>query len=375
MLGMLRIAATCFAAVALVAAGLTAAAQENAPLLIVGTNTAADAARLNAAIAASPEGSEIILRGTFLITETVRLRGHRSYRGESRAGTVLRQADGVNLEALLASDVYLDNTDYTGVPVAVRHLTLDGNRTGNPAAPTTGLVLRAWLSVVEDLHIANMAGDGLRVTSLSRNGTGLKTTQVNGRIADCFIENSGRHGIHIEDPGNAVTDWVLRDNWIASSGSDAIHMDNAAGWIVERNHIYGVRHHAVYAHRLYATCIADNYIEGFGETDETGTWCGILATLQGDVASTITNNRVFCQGGEKQEGSSYRYIAVSVNYGRAVAVVTGNAIRGAGTPRGTGLHYTAAEGRAMDVLSTANAVIGVHTPRHLGERVKMLDSF
>lgn len=371
---MFRIAAACLAGVALCAVGLPVAAQ-SAPIVIAGTNTEADAATLNAAIAASPEGSEIVLRGTFLISETIRLLGHRSYRGESRAGTVLRQADGANLDALMASDVYLDNRDYTGVPLAVRHLTLDGNRARNPGAQTSGLVLRSWLSVVEDLHIANMAGDGLRVTSVSRDGTGLKTTQVNGRISDCFIENSGRHGIHIEDPGNAVTDWILRDNWVAGSGSDGIHMDNAAGWIVERNHIYGVRHHAIYAHRLYATSIADNYVEGFGETDEAGTWCGIMATLQGDAASTIANNRIFCFGGEKQEESAFHYLAVSVNYGRGMAVVAGNAIRGAGTPRGTGLHYTAAEGRVLEVVSTANVVTDVQTARHVGERVSVAPSF
>jgi hypothetical protein len=95
-----------------------------------------------------------------LINQTIRLLCERSYRGESRTGTVLKQADGANLDALVATDGYLDNTDYTGEPVAVRHLTLDGNRANNPRARTTGLILRSWLSVVEDIHVANMGGDG-----------------------------------------------------------------------------------------------------------------------------------------------------------------------------------------------------------------------
>ncbi|MBI5830685.1 MAG: right-handed parallel beta-helix repeat-containing protein [Armatimonadetes bacterium] len=304
-----------------------------------------------------------------MLTATVRLRAGRSYGGESRAGTVFRQADGANLPALVASDVWLDNTTWTGSPMAIRRLTLDGNRAGNPTGKTAGLVLRAWLSVAEDLHITGMGSDGLRLTSLSADGTALKNSQVNGRIADCFIERSGRHGIFVEDPGNAVTDWILRDNWIASSGADGIHLDNAAGWMIERNHIYGVPHHAIYAHRLFATSISDNYIEGFGETTEPGTWCGIAATLQGDAASTLVGNRVFCFAGEKQEASTYRYLSLTVNYGEALASVTGNTIRGAGTPRGTGLYYAADAGRALTVVSAGNAVDKVALVRSVGERV------
>lgn len=358
------------AVVALLSLGLAGAVSAQAgPILIVGTNTVADAATINAAIAASPEGAEIVLRGPCLINQTIRLLGNRSYRGESRAGTVLKQADGANLVALVATDGFLDNTTWTGTPVAIRHLTLDGNRANNPNAQTSGLVLRSWLTVAEDLHIRDMGGDGLRLTSLSANGTALKNSQVNGRISDNFIERSGRHGVFIEDPGNSVTDWILRDNWIASSGVDGIHMDNAAGWIVERNHIYGVPQHAIYAHRLFATSICDNYIEGFGETKEAGTWCGIEATVQGDAASTIANNRIFNFDGEKQPDSSYRYLSISANYGTGVVSVTGNVIRGAGTPRGTGLYYLAGEKRGLTVVSTGNAVEHVNTPRFVGERV------
>ncbi len=343
--------------------GLVGAVAAAEPILIVGTNTLADAATLNAAIAASPEGAEMVLRGTFLINQTIRLRGQRAYRGESRAGTILKQADGAGLPALLASSVWLDNQEWTDAPTAVRHLTLDGNRQGNPGARTAGLVLRSWLTSVEDLTITNMGSDGLRLTSLSANGTRLKNTQVNGRIVGNFVENSGRHGIFVEDPGNSVTDWTLSDNWIASSGADGIHLDNAAGWMVTRNHVYGVPHDAIYAHRLFATTISDNYLEGFGETDEAGVWCGIRGTVQGDSVSTIAHNRIFGFGGEKQVKSEYRYLSLAVNYGAGQVVVMGNGIRGAGTPRSVGLHYQAADPRRLTVVSVGNLIAGTQTPR------------
>ena len=42
-----------------------------------------------------------------------------------------------------------------------------------------------------------------------------------------------------------MTDWIIADNWIADSGVDGIHMENVAGWFIERNHIFGVPHHAI----------------------------------------------------------------------------------------------------------------------------------
>ena len=142
------------------AIGLDAPPVPPSAIVVTGTNTPGDASRINAAIAASTEGAEIVIRGTCLIDEPIRLRGNRSYRGESRTGTVLKQADGAWLS--MASSVFLDNKAWTGTPVAIRHLRLDGNRKGNPDSTTAGIVLRSWLSVVEDVHIRNMGSDGLR---------------------------------------------------------------------------------------------------------------------------------------------------------------------------------------------------------------------
>lgn len=338
------------------------------------SNSPTDASTINAAIQSSDPGDEIVIDGPCLINQTIKLLGDRSYRGQSRTGTVLRQADGANLPAMLASDSYLDNSQYTGTPVSVRQLTLDGNRDHN-TAPTTGIVLRSWQSVLSDLHITDMGGDGIRLTSKSANGTLLKNTQVNGRVVGNFIEHSGGYGVFVEDPVNSVTDWELTDNWIASSGIDGIHMDNAAGWVVERTHVYGVPQNAIYANRVYGTSISDNYIEDFGSTSEPGTWSGIEVTVQGDAASTISHNRVFNFNGEDNPDSTYRYIALSrVNYGSGEVSVTGNTIRGAGTHRGIALYYSAGDnggGVRLTVTSTGNAVLDVHRAREVGPNVRV----
>lgn len=318
---------------------------------------AGDSAALNAAVADSPATSEIVISGTCLLTETVMLVGGRTYRGSSRTGSVLRQADGANLPALLASDSYLRNSSGTGQPVTIRDLTVDGNSDNNTAA-TDGLVLRSWQTVVEDVRIRSVDGSGIRVTNLSADRTPLESTQVNGIIRDNFIDGSGEHGVFVEDTGNAVTDWQLINNWIADSARDGISMTNAAGWVITQNHLYGVGHDGIWAERMYGTTISDNYIEGFGE-GTPDTYYGVGGRLGGAAGSTIALNRVFALPGERP-GSTYRYIGVlGVSRDVGFVSVTGNVLRGGGSAGSTGLYLDKGNGASLSVASGGNLVSGV----------------
>jgi hypothetical protein len=333
-----------------------------------------DAAAVNGAIEGSAEGAEIIFAGQCLLSSTVVLRGNRSYRGTSKTGTVLRQADGANLPALLASDSYTNNEPTTGQPVTVRDMTLDGNRANNESSGTDGLVLRSWKSTVEDLNINGSGGSGIRVTNESADGTPIESTQVNGRISNNFITDSGRHGVYVEDSGNGVTDWQLGGNWIADSALDGIRIDNAAGWIVDRNHVYGVGNNGIWADRLFGSTLSDNYVEGFGE-GETGTWYGVGVQVNGGAASTVTHNRVFALQGEKA-GSTYRYIGVArVNYGVGLLAITGNTVRGVVGGQGVGLYYSSAGGAGLEVTSIGNAVSDVAQQRTVEPNVVLSPGF
>jgi hypothetical protein len=336
------------------------------------TNTATDAATINAAIAGSNVGDEIVFKGTCLINQVIKLKPDRSYRGESRTGTVLKQANGANLVGILVSEGFMNNTTTTDTPVSIRQLTIDGNKANNTTAATSGIILRSWQSIVKDVYITGMRGNGIRVTNKSANGTELTNTQVNGQIIGNFIEDSGQHGVFIEDTGNSVTDWQLTDNWIAESGIDGIHMDNAAGWYVERNHIYDVKQNAIYAHRMFGTSISDNYIEGFGEGSTAGTYYGIQATVQADTGSTIANNRVFRLGPTGNASSTFRFIGLTaVNYdGTGVVNVNGNTVRGQSSSKETGLYYSgSSSSRKLLVLSTDNLVTEVGTAKQVGSNV------
>ncbi|MBP2336130.1 right-handed parallel beta-helix repeat-containing protein [Saccharothrix coeruleofusca] len=348
--------------VAVIGAGVLVSGQARADTRtdVLCQNNTGDDERINAAVAASAPGDELVLNGTCLINGTVRLVGERTYRGLSRTGTVIRQAPGANLDAMLASDSYLDDVPWTGAPVTIRSLTLDADRDNNPAAHDA-LVLRSWQTVVEDVVVRGATRHGIRVTNLSANRVALTNTQVNGRIVGSHVAGSGQRGVFAEDvagaegTGNSVTDWQLLDNWIEDSGTEGIGLDNAAGWLVRGNHVYGVGRVALWAERLYGSSISDNYLEDFGEA-------GIRVSVQGEAASTIGGNRVFDFG-----GGTGTFLQARTNYGTGNLVVTGNTVRGNGS--GVGLDYQRGPGTALVVASTGNLVTGVTTARQVGAGV------
>jgi hypothetical protein len=376
----LMAAATVALAAGVLAAGPWSLPQAEAKTITAKcANAGTDAATLNAAITGSKPGDEILISGHCLLTSPVTLLGDRSYLGGSRTGTVLQQASGANLPYLLASDSYVSNATSTGDPFAIHQLTINCNGTNN-TAPTDGLVIRSWQTQAYDLQIETCKGDGILVTNRGAGGAQLTppNTQVNGSITSNFIADSGISGVFVYDDQNVVTDWHLAGNYIAGAGQDAIHLDNAAGWYIDGNHLYDgdkngtpLNHDAIYASRLFGTSISGNYIEDFGRSGGTTTWYGIDGTVQGDAASTITGNRVFMFQPEAA-GTSYDYIAVTqVNYvgGGGDVAVTGNTIRGAGSAADTGFYFNAGPGKTLAVTSSGNLVTSVGTARSTGTGV------
>ena len=75
------------------------------------TNDAAhDTALLATTINASAAGDLLRIHGSCLVRETICLRGDRAYVGDSRSGTIIQQAGGAYLAAVLASDTWCENT-------------------------------------------------------------------------------------------------------------------------------------------------------------------------------------------------------------------------------------------------------------------------
>lgn len=311
-----------------------------------------DAGALQRAIDASPRGATIAIGGQCMLTSSIRLLSDRSYTGSSATGTVLRQAAGMGF--VLAADTYAHNLSATGDPLSIRDLTVACDGSGQ----TDGIIVLNWLADVEHVVVRNCGGSGIVDSSVTANGTPITNTSVNSRFENNFITNSGRYGFYVNDQQNSVTDGYLQGNQIAFSGADAIHLDDASGWTVTANHLYGVGQSAIYANRLFGTTISDNYIEDFGSKQRSGTWYGIEATAQGGIGSTISGNSVFNAHG-LSSSASYVYIGITrVNSGTSYLAATGNVILGAGS--GVGFLFSGGANRLV-VASGGNAIAGVGT--------------
>jgi Right handed beta helix region len=335
-------------------------------------NAAADTNRLTNSIASSKDGDLIRIHGACEVNQTIVLLAHRTYEGNSRTGSIIRQADNTNLPAVVASDSWANDTPTTGNPIRIAHIKIDGNKASNTG--THGLLIRSWLTVIEDVQIQNAPGDGILLTNRTRNGVALTNTSVNGRISNVFVTGSGGFGIHVVDSGNSLTDWDLLDSWIANSGQSGIYLENAAGWKIVGNHIYGVRQHALYANRCYGTTIADNYIEDFGRDGGAGsTWYGIGCTVQGDVGSVIRDNKVFNSSSQPSTGT-FRFIGIPrVNYDIGVINVTGNVIRGRNAAADNTAFYYSGGSNPLRVMSTGNQVFSAGTPMTIGPNAVLVD--
>jgi hypothetical protein len=145
-------------------------------------------------------------------------------------------------------------------------------------------------------------------------------------------------------------------------------------WKIRGNHLYGVKRNGIYANRCFSTSIDENLIEDFGDAGE-GTSYGIACTLQGDVASVISGNKVFMFHAEPSSGN-FIYIGIpQVNYDAGELTVSGNAIRGSGGSRDTGLSYRLGNGKGLTVVSASNNVQGVALLRVVGAGVSLVDGY
>jgi len=313
------------------------------------SDNASDADNLQQAINSSPSGAAIEIKGsTCLLTKGISLLGDMTYVGASRTGTVLRQAGDMGY--VLASSAYVDNSSATGQPLAIRNLTVECNG----SASTDGIIIMNWQVDVESVDVRDCGGSGIVDTNTAANGRAIDNTSVNSRFENNFISDSGRYGFEVQDSDNSVTDGYLVNNQIASSGADAIHLENSAGWNISGNHLYSDAGDAIYANRLYGTTIYGNHIEDFGLGQASGTWYGIVGTAQGGMGSTIFNNTIANNNGETA-GAKYIYIAVTqTNYGTGYLSATGNIIL-ASRSDDVGFFFNGAPNKLV-VVSSGNKV-------------------
>jgi hypothetical protein len=166
----------------------------------------------------------------------------------------------------------LYNAGATQPGITLKNLIIDGNA-------TTGTLVKLGThrSKIIDSVIKN-------------GGTGSKGIHFTSGGVDTAVEN-GVWRTHIKGVGTGIysdgsaTDGFIRDSLIYSCTGNGIDLQQAAGWLVDGNHLYTVTGEAIVANGGYYT-ILGNYIEG----NQTA---GIHATLNTSFASAvISGNRI-----------------------------------------------------------------------------------
>lgn len=319
------------------------------------TGTASvDTANIQDAIDGSAPGASVHLQaGTYIVNATIQLPSHISLSGTARYervtyGSIIKQANGANLDAVIADSSWYTNSASVGDTKRIADLQVDGNAANQTSGSGIGIVGMSYRFVCEGVTVANTRGDGIRLTNQSRNGSSASGTGVENRITDCIIVDAGvaalsnnKDSIAIRDTGTNVTDGFITDCAIYAEATFTkgigINMQQASGWLVQGNHLYGMGTHGMFIAGTAFTRIIGNYVEFFGNVTSSGNVYGIYAKDSGTAGTSIIGNNLnVAQGisGNTFYGlylenlaSSAAYFALGANTYYSSTTGSGTAIR------------------------------------------------
>ncbi len=297
------------------------------------TTGARDADSMQALINAATAGTVIQLYpGVYIVDSPWVLKRGVALDGGSKYDTIVKMADGANLDAVIISEEWDGGNNASDAPVTIRNLTVDANGANN-TGDNNGIILMSYWSTVENVQIKNCEGHGLMVSATESDDTEITNTLVETRIRSCDFRTITGNGIWVRDDSNTtqtVTDGFVRDCVFQNCDGNGVQIDSAAGWVVSGNHFYGVKKSCIVAKRAWETKITENYGETWGLSTAAGTYCFIdCASGQAIGSLVVANNNAFHVGGI-DSGVTVRGINIQAADANSVnATVTGNILRGA----------------------------------------------
>ncbi len=331
-----------------------------------GDNTTDDAAAINAAIVAAPEGGTVYFPpGIYLVSSTIRLRPYRTYSGGGglTGRTVIKATTGLT-DAVMASEAWYSNQTTCDNPIRIQGLMVNGNNVGTSVR---GIVMLNFWSRITDVQVVSTTGHGIELNDTTRNGTNTITNSASeNTITACRFDSIGGCGIY-QRSGNqqANLDGRIESCFFSTIGQYGIRLGRAAGWYVQNNHLYGIAWDAINTDSCYATVITDNYIEDFGGANQAnpgaptyGYYNGISLNtiLDSGRASMVSGNTV--TNNQPSSPSAQRFNCLYASAGgsqaKARVIITGNNFGWAstGTPavsRSWGAELSANTGGLLEV--------------------------
>lgn len=327
----------------------------------------ADFATPQAAIDSSAFGAMIYFpNGTYTISAILSLKAGRMYLGANRESTVIKMANGANLDAVAASESWLSSSAVSSDnPVSVKDITFDANKANQTSGLGHGLVLMSFWNDVETVQARQCRGTGLLLTS--RRQDGVETTGgVESHISRFDSRFCDSYGIRVQaTTTNQETDGWLKDCIVQSCLEDGIRIDTATGWEIAGCHLYGTAKNGINLGRADSTRVHDNYIEPWGTSVTPGSYSAIclgdgVNTFIGSTnPSTVTNNTMY-MGSFAGGTNLFGIRTVTASGAVSHIVVANNAMLGTGFH--TGINIGNQSGTATTIITlVGNQIFGFVT--------------
>lgn len=286
-----------------------------------------DFAAVTAYIAASAPGDALHFHnGDYIFNQTPHMLQNRHYLGTGSVGsfgTKFKMADGANLDAVFAADMWFSAsvTPAGEFPVTVRDILFDGNASNQTSGAGHGLVGMNFNAVIEDVKVVHTRGDGVRWSAYTlagnviTSGTIGETHFIRVLTGDGTGDDIGGDGIRAIDSTNGLIPDCWLENCIPTGCVlNGIRVDSAKGWIVKGNHPSVNRMSAMKLGRGYKTIVIGNYCEGYGSSTTAGIYCGIdmsSSAIQGD--GIVVNDNIIWANSDVIATSTCRGIAITAD--------------------------------------------------------------
>ncbi len=259
-------------------------------------NTAAIQAQLDAdGVAYLPRATEL---SPIWINDSISIpEGGGLFGASADRGTVLKVADGSNLDAVIASASWLDDEATSGRSITVQNVTVDGNKANQASGAGHGFVTMNYRSMFIGCHAYECGGDGFLHTDAGVSGSTISNTNVEVRFVQCKSTRCDGSGFHSESTSSAskTTDGWIEGCSVSTPGEYFIHCEHAGGWKITNNQLFQVGGSTVgkdgiRAENCFGTQIIGNNIDTWGGLDDGTDYFGIHAIGIDGRDNVIANN-------------------------------------------------------------------------------------
>ena len=349
----------------------------------VGDGVTNDAAAIQAAIAACPSGGMVwfpVPAAYYSVASTILLKAYVKFAGPiglsqlpaidyggevGPGGAMIRQANGANLDAVLASPGWYSNVSISPMDpgIQIENLGVDGNYLNQSSGMGYGIATCGWRNEVNHCWVINTRSHGIYHSDATKNGTATGHAANGFRAANNIFDVNQGDAFHSNSVSGLVTDGWFLNNEIQNPAGNGAYFGCIAGWTIDGNHPYGVGLDNIVGVGSNAAVISDNYLEFPGAAVTSGGSAHHLnLTVTGGGNSLVIHGNHMRLDSAPTAGVTYYGVYLAVTSGTLPVELAANGVDGYATGAyGTAYEINVSSGATVNVASAANKASSVAT--------------